>query len=265
MEKVLHAQNPNEVASATVLDADLGVGNRHLLVMSGIAIYDWVIDTDEIARGEVRVKLGVYARELEQASPFVGLASISNDETEFGFAVDQAEVQLDQDTGELSLYARTAVYGEWSGFNRFAYQVVATVVRVGSFIDGTIVWPTSLMRPPSNDPATVAPHLSVVANKHEVAPASGGLFGPTEKLTPITAGLIHSLSVGRTECKAEYRIDNPPMAMPLKVTLGVGPGFAPNPPAPVVWGQTSGPQVFTLHPNYPSETVDFSIGTLFIR
>ena len=50
-----------------MIDADLGVGNRHLVVMSGIAIYNWTIDTDELTPGEVRVKLGVYARELERA------------------------------------------------------------------------------------------------------------------------------------------------------------------------------------------------------
>jgi hypothetical protein len=122
----VRARDPSQVASATILDADLGVGNRHLLVMSGVAIYMWRIHTDEIARGEVRVKPGVYARDLERASPFVGLASIANDESEFVFATDYPRVDLNPDTGELSLYVQTALQGEWSGFNRFAYQVVAS-------------------------------------------------------------------------------------------------------------------------------------------
>jgi hypothetical protein len=264
VEKVLDARDPQQVASATVLDADLGVGNRHLLVMSGIAIYGWTIDTDETAHGEARVLLGVYARELEQATPFVGLASISNDETAFVFATDSARVDLNPETGELSLYLRTAVMGEWSGFNRFAYQVVATVVRVGSSISGTITWPKTLMKPPSNDPATVAPHLTVVANRHELTPPSG-LFGPMDKLTPLVPGAILSVSVGRSECQATYRIDNPPMAMPLKVTLGVGSGFAPVAAGTVVAGQTSGPDVFTLSPFSPSETIDFAIGQIIVR
>jgi hypothetical protein len=264
MEQVLDARDPNQVASATVLDADLGADNRHLLVMSGIAIYMWRIDTDELARGEVRVKLGVYARNLEHASPFVGLASIANDESEFVFATDYARVDLDPDTGELSLYVRTALQGEWSGFNRFAYQVVATIVRTGTFVQGTISWPTSLMRPPSNDPSLVAPHIAVLANHHEMT-SGDGIFGPMEKLTPVTPGSIDSLTVGDDRCQVHYRIDNPPMALPLKVTVNVGSGFAPGAGGAIVAGRVSGPDVFTLNPYHTSETVDFAISQIVIR
>jgi len=264
MEQVLHANDSNQVASATFLDADLGVGNRHLLVMSGIAIYMWTIDTDELTHGEVRVMLGVYARELEHASPFVGLASIANDESEFVFATDYARLDLDPDTGELSLYVRTALQGEWSGFNRFAYQVVATIVRTGTFVQGTISWPTSLMRPQSNDPSTVASHLEVRANHHEMT-SGDGIFGPMEKLTPVTPGAIQSLTLGNDRCEARYRIDNPPMALPLKVTANVGPGFAPGAGGTILAGRVSGPDVFTLSPFRTSETVDFAISQIVIR
>jgi len=264
MEKVLHAQDSNEVASATTIDADLGVHNRHLLVMSGIAIYNWRIDTDEVQYGEVRVKLGVYARELEQASPYVGLATIANGESEFVFAVYRARVDLDPDTGELSLHVNTAVQGEWSEFYRFGYQVVATVVRVGTFVEGTIAWPTSLMRPPSNDPSTVASNLTVTANHREMT-SPGEQFGATERLTPVTPGTIDALRVHDDVCQAHYRIDNPPMAMPLKVTVAVDPGFAPGAGGPVVAARVHGPDVFMLDPFDVSEVVDFAISADFLR
>jgi hypothetical protein len=261
MEQIFDARDPNQVASATVLDADLGVGNRHLLVMSGIANYNWVIDTDETAQGEARVMLGVYARELEQASPFVGLGGIANDESEFVFATDLARVDIDPETGELSLYVHTALEGEWSDFGRFSYQVVATIVHVGSFIEGTITWLTSLMRPPSNDPSTVASHLTVVASHRELT-SGDGIFRPTEKLTPIAPGAIQSLKVGDEHCEAKYRIDNPPMAMPLKVTVTVLPGFASG---TIVASRVRGSDIFTLTPQDPSETVDFEISKVVVK
>ena len=73
MSLVLDARNPLQVSSARVVDADLGVHDRHLLVISGIAIVNWTIDTDETQTQEIKVRLAVYGRELEQASPFVGL------------------------------------------------------------------------------------------------------------------------------------------------------------------------------------------------
>jgi hypothetical protein len=264
MVKLLDARDPAQVSSHRVLDADLGVGNRHLLVISGIAIYDWKIDTDETAIGEVRVLLATHARELEQASPFVGLASISNDESEFVFATDLARVDIDPATGELSLYVHTALMGESSQLGRFSYQVVATVVRIGSSISGKISWPTSLMKPNSNDPSLVAPHLSVVANKHETKSGSG-IFASTETLTPLLPGAILSLNVGEIDSEATYRIDSPPMAMPLKVTVDVRAEFANQSGGPIVAGQVSGPQVFTLTPYHPNEVIDFRIGQIVVR
>lgn len=264
MEKVLDVRNPAQVSSPTVLDADLGSDNRRLLVISGIAIYDWEIDTDQTALGEARVLLGVYARDLEQATPFIGLASIANDDSEYVFAADSARVDLNQDTGELSLYVRTALMGESSYFYRFAYQVVATVVRVNAGITGTISWPTALMRPASEDPALVAPLLMIVANHREMD-AGTDVFLPMEKLTPVTPGAIHDLSIGTDVCQARYRIDNPPMAMPLKVTVSVSSDFAPGAGGEVVAGRVSGPEVFTLTPTQSSTTVDFALTRIEVK
>jgi hypothetical protein len=148
--------------------------------------------------------------------------------------------------------------GEAVWFYRFSYQVVVTLVRAVSEITGEIVWPTTLMRPDSEDIGLVAPHLRVQANRHSTKPG-GGLFGMVEQLEPVAAGGVISVDVRDSEVVARYRIDNPPMAMPLKVTVGVQKSFSST---PVVAGRVRGPDVFTLTPQDPSETVDFGIASL---
>jgi hypothetical protein len=259
---VLDARNPAQVDSATVIDADLGVGGRRLIVASGIAVYGWTIDTDETARGEVRVNLGIFARELEQASPYVGLASIGADESAYVFAIDQARVDLDPATGELSLYAKTALMGEAVWFWRFGYQVVATVVRATTEISGSVTWPVGLFRPQSEDIGLVAPHLSVIANRYEQKPG-GGLFPFIESLTPVTPGAIISVDIRDDVVVAKYRIDHPPMGMPLKVTANLSGPFHAQPGVSI--GRIAGPEVFTLSPANPSETVDFGVSQYVVR
>ena len=259
----LHAIHSNEVSSASAIEADLG-GNRRLLVMSGIAILDWRVDTDETQYQPLRVWLGKYTRDLVEATRFVGLASIANGESEFDFSAYNAVVDFDKSTGELYLDVDTKVFGEWSAFYRLSYQVVALIAHVGTSIQGTITWPTALMRPPSDDPSTVAPHLTVMANHHELT-SGGGPFGAVERLTPLIPGAIESLAIDNGTCRARYRVENPPMGVELKVTVTVQPGFASSPGGPVVAARVSGPDVFTLSPSDTSETVDFAISAIVVR
>ncbi|ORA29321.1 hypothetical protein [Mycobacterium aquaticum] len=262
---VWNSQNPNQVVSMGTIEADLGVANRWLLVMSGIVLLEWRYDSDVVLRGEERVLLGVHARDLEQWSAYVGLASIQNSESGFLFATDWARVELDPNTGELVLIVNTALMGEWSALHRFSYQVVATVVRVGTAITGTITWPTELFRPESDDPAIAQSVLTVVANRYENVPASGGNFG-YENLTPLVPGAIEHLTVSADECQASYRIPNPPMATDLRVTLNIAQAFsAQDPGASVGWGQTKGPYDFTLTPQHPTEEIDFQIRTSVVK
>ena len=262
---VWDSRNPNHVLSMGNIEADLGVANRRLLVMSGIVLLGWRRDSDEVLHGEETVLLGVHARDLEQWSAYVGLASIQNSESGFVFATDWARVELDHTTGELILVVNTALMGEWSALHRFSYQVVATVMRVGTEITGTISWPTELYRPESEDPAIAQSVLTVTANRYESVPSTGGNFG-YETLTPLVPGAINQLTVSRGQCQASYRIANPPMATDLKVTLNVAKAFsAQDPGASVAWGQTKGPYDFTLTPQHPTEEVDFQIRTSVVK
>ena len=160
------------------------------------------------------------------------------------------------------LTAKTALMGEAVWFYRFSYQVVATLVRTVSEITGTITWSRELMDPGAEDVGLVAPHLRVVANRYDTVPG-GGLFGNVERLTPVAAGTIISVDRRDRDVVARYRIDNPPLAMPLKVTVQVLPSFSSAPG--IVCGRTAGPDVFTLTPADPSETVDFGISQLYLR
>ena len=262
--QILSVTDPNQVASVSQIDADLGFGGRRLLVLSGIALTDWKLDSDELSRGKTQVRLNVFASNLEQWSAFVGLASISNDETEFVFATDTARVELDPNTGELLLFIDTALLGEWSYLGRVSYQVVVTVVRVTPHIAGTITWPKNLFTPNSRDVSSVAGPLTVLANRYEQIKPPGAW--PFDKLTPMVPGQITRLDIGDHKCVAHYRIDNPPMAVPLKVTVGVGSAFHAPPPSSVSAGQVSGPLIFTLTGSAPSmDEIDFVIDVLAIR
>jgi hypothetical protein len=149
--------------------------------------------------------------------------------------------------------------GEAVWFYRFSYQVVATLVRTVSEITGTISWPAELMRPASEDVSLVSPHVGVMANRHETVPM-GGLFGNVERLTPVLPGAIISVDIQGQQVLARYRIDNPPLGMPLKVTVQVQRSFSSLPG--VTAGRTNGPDVFTLNVTDASEVVDFGIGAL---
>lgn len=247
--QTLDVRNPTQVASASHIDADLGVAGRRLLVLSGIALTSWEVDTDEVQLGETHVRLGVYGSNMDQWSAFVGLASIANDETGFVFSVDTVRVELDKDTGELVLIFKPALMGEPSALNRVSYQVVVTLVQVRPHVSGTITWPRDLFMPQSADVSAVADQLEVMANRYERV-TSGSLA--YDKLTPATPGQIVKLDIGPNSCVAHYHIDDPPMAVPLKVTVKPGPKFTAPLQSSIVVGLADGPDVFTLKGTAPS-------------
>lgn len=265
--QTLDVRDSNQVVSATQLDAELGVRDRRLLVLSGIALTDWKLDSDELHRGTTQVRLGVYASNLEQWSAFVGLASISNDETPFVFAVDAARVEIDSNTGELLLFVNTALLGEWSFLGRISYQVVATVVRLSPHISGTITWPKTMFTPQSSDVSMVAGHLMILANRYErVSPGTGPFDRSYDKLTPVLPGQIVRVEIEADNCIAYYRIDNPPMAVDLKVTVSTDDSFRVIAPAKVAAAQIAGPLVLKLTGGVPSiEGVNFALGTIAVR
>jgi hypothetical protein len=102
----LHVGNAAEVAGHSVLRADLGADGRRMVVMSGIAVPEFEINDDQVHREACRVHLAEPGEDVESATIHVGLASISNDDTEFVFAVDSATLEREPATDQLVLAVR---------------------------------------------------------------------------------------------------------------------------------------------------------------
>jgi len=245
----LDVHNSSQVGNHDVIDVDLGVGGRRLVVISGIACPEWRIDDDEVHREECRLRLRVPAGAIEHATVHTGLASIGNDDTEYVFATDQSRLEVD-DVGELVLVTHLAVMGEPSSLNRFSYQVVLTTRVVVSEISGTITWPTAWFRPVSPTPSAVGGTFTVMANERTTTSGAGPFGGVVEHLTPVTPGQLVSVEMGETDCRARYRISDPPKGRELKVTVtqhGLqGPGLIS------IYPIIPGGDLVTLSPAQPS-------------
>jgi len=207
----LHVDNAAEVAGHSVLRADLGADGRTMVVMSGIAVPEFEIDDDQLHREACRVHLAEPGERMEQASIHVGLASISNDDTEFAFAVDSATLERDPATDQLVLAVQLAISGERSFLHRFSYQVVLLERVVATEITGTLTWPTANFSPVPPDPAMVGGTFSVVALE-----GAGVPVGPV-----IASGTITSVTPAADVFHATYRIADAPKDKLLTVVCNV--------------------------------------------
>ncbi len=257
----LDSRNRDQVASHHVIEADLGVGGKRLVIASGIAVPHWRLDSDELHRREARVNLHISADRLLQATVHLGLASVGNDDTEHIFAVDTGAVIVSPE-GELILTANLALLGEPSSLNRFSYQVVAVISRAVNEITGTIKWPRAVWSPPDVIPSTVSQYFSVAANLRTTTPLTGGGFGGvSESLVPAVEGEIVDVQVGDESVLARYRIANPPRNRELRITcLASIPGV----PAEFSVGPVDPPRaIFTLDANSPSRSDVNFIGAIW--
>ena len=157
------------VASHQVLRADLGANGRTLVVLSGIACPEFNGDGDVARKATCRVLLHEPAESIEQSTVYVGLASISNNDTAWVFATDAATVETDPATQELVLVVPLAVAVDGSFFHRFGYQVVLTERMVATAISGTLTWATSMLRPATPDPSALVGVFDITANVAESA------------------------------------------------------------------------------------------------
>ncbi|QAY69557.1 hypothetical protein [Xylanimonas protaetiae] len=253
----LDTHDPKQVFSAQVLDVDLGVGGRRLIVASGIACPEWKIDTDEVAHGADTILLHIPADRVEQVSVHVGLASITNDDSSYTFAVDEARVAVDEATGELVLSVKSALMGEWSSLSRYSYQVVAAISRDTPEVAGTIHWPKALFAPEPL-PSVVSGHLAIMLNERTTSPAGGPFGGVIEHLSPIGAGEVVAVSASDTDVSVRYRIVAPPKGAELRVT--VKPVGFPGPGTVSAGPDRPGADIFTLDLSHASRTgVDFFV------
>lgn len=258
MPIVLSALDPKQVASATQFEVLLGEPAQRLLIMSGIAVPEmWTNHDEETRQDQIIVRLGVHVAQLDNAVTNLGLASIENDETNFLFAIDSGQLELEPGSGELILRVAAAILGEETYLHRFSYQIVAHVRRARAQISGVIGVPGDI-----RDVATLsAPDLSaafeITANRVERSGAPGGFA--FDKLIPVAFGVPGAVRRGSDGTQfVEYTIDNCPFAMPLTVEVKLAAGG---------WGgslgvgQVAGPRPVTLTGTAPDASgIDFSVG-----
>jgi hypothetical protein len=250
--QTLDARFKDQVDSRMQIFADLP-GGRSLAVLSGIAMTNWTVDSDEVNDGSTWVLLGVYGKNMTQRSAFVGLASIANDETAFVFAIDGVEVDFHPSgSGELVLAFKPHLLGEPSHLHRVAYQVVVTFDRVKPHVAGTISWPRNYFEPPNNAISNVADQLEI---------SSKGLDQPL-----VSTGRVTGFEIGPNNCVARYLIDDPPVGTDATVNVNLGPKFVAQPPIRLIAGRVSPPEIFTLSIGAPSiDNWDFVVREELIR
>ena len=162
------------------------------------------------------------ATHLEQSTVHVGLASISNDDTEFAFATDSTSLSTDEN-GELVLHTFLALAGEPSTLNRFSYQVVAIDHALATEVTGTLTWPTAWFRPGLTDPATLSGAFTIDADERTISPGGPpGLPSDTEQLTFLARGVITAVTIGDTTTIATYRITGLPVDKQMRVVVTTG-------------------------------------------
>lgn len=204
----LDVMDPTQVVGHKVIKADLGAEGRSMMIISGIACPEWRInDDDHTYQQTCRVRLRQSVADLEESSVHVGLASISNEDTEWVFSTDQATLQLD-DSQELVLVTNLALRGAASYLHRFSYQIVVTTRAVATEIMGSVTWPTAVFRPASTDPAPLASGFTITAFDTS---------GPT--LTPVASGAPTSVSIADVSCAIVYTIDGAPTSVPLLIAI----------------------------------------------
>jgi hypothetical protein len=257
----LDANNPAQVAGATVVEADLGQPDRKMIILSGTAIPQWEIDDDgNTYRETAVVNLRRTVLAVEQATVAVGLASIGNDDSTFLFAADSAGLDIDPVSQELLLTVNMALQGSHTGLARFGYQVVAIVTTQATGISGTIRWARDVFDASGLTLGQQAQLFGITANRVDhVAPPGGFAY---DQYTPLASGVPTGFGTDGNDFTMPYEIPGAPYNQPLVVQVQVGSLFqAPDPVA----GQTGGPNPVVLTIATPGVTgVDFRIISIVI-
>ncbi|HEV7580920.1 MAG TPA: hypothetical protein VGO77_11025 [Mycobacterium sp.] len=165
----------------------------------------------------IRVVLGSTTSHAQACSK-VDLASITNSDSEFIFAVDTNTVEIDASTGLITLVTDIGVQGTDSIFERFSYHVEVLSDPVDTLIAGTIRWSESLGAP---SPSALAglPLFRVDAGVFTTPP------GGTPHMQVARSGFSHGNPVlAGGSWAVAYQIDN----VPLGPSNVVRPVLLPN-------------------------------------
>lgn len=161
------AQPPLGVAKPSRIDFYVGNPPRQMLIFTGVAIPELEAQEEEDVVWEtVVVKLGAVTTTNFLYTSTVGLASISNEDSDFNFFADESTV-VQPATGVLELHVPIAVSGEPSTIHRLTYHVQVLSEPVTSMISGTIRW-ADLYGQPSPDVLSGATPMFQVVAGHSV-------------------------------------------------------------------------------------------------
>ena len=253
----LDANNPDQVSNQRVIEADLGQPNTKMLIISGIAIPQWIVDDDgHTAHETAVVNLRTTVLAVEQATISIGLASIGNDDSTFLFAADSTGLDIDSTSQELILSVNMALQGSKTGLDRFGYQVVTVVTTQVTGISGTIRWDKSLFDASLLTAGVVAQLFQIAANHVDhIDPPNGFVY---DQYTPLAFGVTTGISLDGETFAVPYEIPGAPYNQPLFVTVQIGSLFQSS-GVPLA-GQVAGPRpVFLTVPAPGVSGVDFLI------
>lgn len=251
---------PLGVATPCRLTVFVGDAPRQLLILSGVAIPEWRSGGD-LDRQEVVIRLGVTTTPQYAWTATVSLAAISNDDTDFLFALDSTSMDTDQD-GTLRLHVAIAAQGEPADLLRFSYQVHVLSDPVHSLVSGLISWPRQFGDPTYAVLQGGDPMFRVEVGETVPVPTPGQQFQQTTFVSACPAGLSSKPVAAGDLWVAAYEVDNVPLGRQWEVRPALLAGALAGPPAGYLAspGFQPMPQSAWLTPSSPAATgVDFTM------
>lgn len=139
----LDVNDKNQVDNPNVLEVDLGIDNRKMLIFSGIARPEFLVNDDGHSYNDTAViNLRRPVLAVEQYTVSIGLASIGNAETLFLIAADTATVEIDDLSQEVILKVALVLKGEGTfiaRLNSCGVQVNFLVITLVNFYSRMVV------------------------------------------------------------------------------------------------------------------------------
>lgn len=263
----LDVRNPLQVSSWKEIDVVLAEPTRRMRIISGIAIPEFQVDDPGTPNGdECIVHTGAILPDFIHATCQVGLASITNDESAYTFAIDDAWVDVAAN-GEVLLHASLVAKGDGSSLSRFGFQIVVLYGTPVIGVYGRIYW--------SSDVLDATPHIFTKAGVpfHPISVPTlvevhAKLWGPT---TPVQQDDIFS-GTAETDIGfvtptgsihhdggdfwVAYAFDHLPLGVSIRLAAeNESPRFG----GPLDFVTILGPNPVFLTPSHLSERVDFRI------
>ena len=247
---------PNGVASPSKIAMFVGNPPKELLIFTGVAAPEWDSKSD-LDRETVVITLPGTTTPSFQYAASVGLASITNTDSDFIFAADDTSVVIGP-TGQLELHVNIAVQGDDSTLSRINYHVEVLSDPIVAKISGTIRWNEQWGQPTSAALAQTVSMFRVAAGLFVADPGGSGPFGSSHWEDRATTQTTTKPIRANGFWAIPYVLENVPLGQQLTVvpTLNVA-SFSGNSGTPVY---SPTPRIVQLTPAMPSVTgVDFEM------